>query len=228
MENNLKYNVYDYADKLTPGHELEIKHTIYPDDKHSQTYIPNILSSNTKEEIEATIAHGEAREKKLFEALRKAVKEWEEQAALTAYYKEALKMFELVPIKHTGNEWKDLYNDGMVFERSNTVYRFVYRPYTHTKWDATAKEQRPVSYSLYWSLHIHAPKEKERAGDLFEKIAGQEKKFPTKEEMEKYLNGRIKAYDHLFHEEFPKVPRKYADMFMFHGMMKPGYELENE
>ena len=97
-----------------------------------------------------------------------------------------------------------------------------------TKWDATAKEQRHVFYSLYWSLYIRAPKEKERAGDLFEKIAGQEKKFKTKEEMEKYLAGRIKAYDHLFQEEFPVVPKEYAEMFMFHGMVKPGYRIEEE
>lgn len=224
---NIKYTVYDY-DRLTPGYKLEIERTVYTESIHSQIYVPNILSSSTKEEIEATIAHGEAREKKLFEALRKAVKEWEEQAALTAINKQALEFFNIKPIEHTNNEWKDLYNDGMVFERSNAVYKFIYRPYANTKWDMVAKEQRPVSYSLLWTLYIRAPKEKGCTGDLFEKIAGQEKKFSTKEEMEKYLAGRIKAYDHLFHEEFPKVPRKYADMFMFHGMMKLGYTLEDE
>ena len=111
--------------------------------------------------------------------------------------------------------------EGYVFERSNAVYKFVYRPYEHTKYNRELGKMLPISYSLNWTLYVYAP-------DDVRKIAGQEKKFKTKEEMEKYLNGRIKAYDHLFHEEYPVVPKEYADMFMFHGMVKPGYRIEEE
>lgn len=222
----MEYTVYDYEDKLIPGEKMTISHSVYP--KQEDRYIPNILSSSTRDEIETAIAYGEQMEKYLFEKLKKAMKEWEEQAAMTACNKEALKFFDQTSIRHTNNEWKDLYGDGHVFERSNAVYRFVYRPYEHTKYNHELGIMLPVSYSLNWNLYVHAPRWKLELTDNFYKIAGQEKKFKTKEEMEKYLVGRIKAYDHLFQEEYPKVPKEYAKMFMFHGMVKPGYELEEE
>lgn len=221
MDADLKYKVYDYADNLIPGQELKIHHTVYTHEEAEKTYIPNILHNRSADEIDKEIEFGIAREKQLFENLKKAVKEWENQAALTAYFKEAREFFKLKPIEHTNNEWKDVFGAGNVFERSNAVYRFIYRPYEHTKYNHELGKMLPVSYSLNWMLYVHAP------GDV-RRIAGQEKKFKTKEEMEKYLAGRIKAYDHLFQEEFPIVPKEYAEMFMFHGMVKPGYTIAEE
>ena len=44
--------------------------------------------------------------------------------------------------------------------------------------------------------------------------------------MEKYLNGRIKAYAHLFTEVSPPVPPEYADHFKVNGLLLPGYAVE--
>ena len=230
MENDLKYKVYDYADDLIPGQELKIQHTVYTDEEASKTYIPNILHNSTLEEIEGQIKFGEAREKKLFENLKKAVKEWEHQAALTAYFREAKKFFNMKPISHTGNEWRVINEVDSLQERSNAVYSMFYRVYEHTKWDREKEASVPVKYSLTWNLSIHAPSaEKDRYKHMdCKSIAGQEKTFKTKEEMEKYLAGRIKAYNHLFQEEFPIVPKEYAEMFMFHGVVKPGYRIAEE
>ena len=46
--------------------------------------------------------------------------------------------------------------------------------------------------------------------------------------MEKYLNGRIKAYDHLFTEISPPIPQEYAEYFKVNGMLLPGYTVEGE
>ena len=140
MENDLKYKLYEYADKLIPGQELEIKHTVYTEEEASKTYIPNILHNSTLEEIEGQINFGEAREKKLFENLKKAVKEWENQAALTAYYREAKKFFNMKPISHSGNEWTLVDEQADCAERSNAVYSMFYRVYEHTKWDREKNE----------------------------------------------------------------------------------------
>ena len=220
----MEYTVYNYEDKLIPGEKMTISHSVYP--KQEEFHIPIILSSSTKEEIEMAVGYGEQMEKHLFEKLKKAMKEWEEQAAMTAINKQALEFFNIKPVKHTNNEWKDVFGEGYVFERSNAVYKFVYRPYEHTRYVHELGKMIPVSYSLNWTLYIHAPYISEVAD--INKIAGQEKKFKTKEEMEKYLNGRIKAYDHLFQEEYPVVPKEYAEMFMFHGMVKPGYRIAEE
>lgn len=61
------------------------------------------------------------------------------------------------------------------------------------------------------------------------KIAGQDRKvFTDKAAMEKYLNGRIKAYDRLFTEISPPIPQEYADYFKVNGMLMPDYTIEGE
>lgn len=222
MNTDLKYKVYDYADNLFPGQELKIHHIVHTHEEAEKTYIPNILHNRSMDEIDKEIEFGIAREIQLFENLKKAVKEWENQAALTAYFKEARKFFDMKPISHTGNKWTAINEDSTWQRRSNAVYEMFYRINEHTKWSAEKQAFIPAKYDLYWDLTIHAPFVKNKF------VAGQEKTYKVKEEMEKYLAGRIKAYDHLFQEEYPIVPKEYAEMFMFHGMVKPGYTIAEE
>nr|WP_303041434.1 YodL domain-containing protein [Enterocloster clostridioformis] len=61
------------------------------------------------------------------------------------------------------------------------------------------------------------------------KIAGQERKvFADRAAMEKYLNGRIKAYAHLFTEISLQIPQEYAEKFRVNGQLLPGYSVEGE
>ena len=46
--------------------------------------------------------------------------------------------------------------------------------------------------------------------------------------MEKYLNGRIKAYQHLFTEVSPPIPPEYAEHFKVNGQLLAGYAIEGE
>lgn len=228
MNTDLKYKVYDYADNLIPGQELKIHHTVYAHEEASKTYVPNILHNRSMDEIDEEIEFGIAREKQLFENLKKAIKEWENQAALTAYFKEAREFFKLKPIEHTGNKWTRIDESNYTQKRSNAVYEMFYRISVYTKWDEEKNDTVPFKYFLHWDLFAHAPYIERYNTALKRYIAGQEKTFKTKEEMEKYLAGRIKAYDHLFQEEYPVVPKEYAEMFMFHGMVKPGYKIAEE
>ena len=62
-----------------------------------------------------------------------------------------------------------------------------------------------------------------------EKIAGQDRKvFANREELDRYLNGRIKAHDHYFTEISPAIPKEYADCFKVNGCLLPGYTIEGE
>ena len=42
----------------------------------------------------------------------------------------------------------------------------------------------------------------------------------------KYLDGRKKAYSHLFTEISPPIPKEYEHHFMVHGTLLPGYTVE--
>ena len=44
----------------------------------------------------------------------------------------------------------------------------------------------------------------------------------------KYLEGRKKAYSHLFTEISPPIPKQYEKHFTVHGALLPGYTLEGQ
>ena len=89
---------------------------------------------------------------------------------------------------------------------------------------APPKKSIPYSWTLRWGLYTNAPH-----GNQREKIAGQDRKvFASREELDKYLNGRIKAHEHYFTEISPAIPKEYADCFKVNGCLLPGYTIEGE
>ena len=78
------------------------------------------------------------------------------------------------------------------------------------------KKSVPTAYERPPAVLFHS-----QANCSGAKIAGQDRKvFSDKAAMEKYLNGRIKAYDRLFTEISPPIPQEYAESFNFskHGL----------
>ena len=99
-----------------------------------------------------------------------------------------------------------------------------YHIYENTRYDREKQQSVPYSYSLTWGVYTNSPNRNGQA-----KIAGQDRKvFSDKAAMEKYLNGRIKAYDRLFTEISPPIPQEYAEHFKVNGMLLPGYTIEGE
>ena len=89
-----------------------------------------------------------------------------------------------------------------------------YYIYENTRYDKEAQKSIPYSWTLTWSVRTNSPSRTQA------KIAGQDRKvFTDKAAMEKYLNGRIKAYDRLFTEISPPIPQEYADYFKVNGML---------
>ena len=120
------------------------------------------------------------------------------------------KRFDIKPVEHTGNQWKaqiNPYEHGCT--RSNMVYRMYYRIDDGTH--------------LCWSVTVQSP-----AFGKPEEIAGQDKTFKTEDELHKYLEGRIKAYDKYFKEFSPPVPDQFLHHFTYAGQLLPGYRKENE
>lgn len=84
----------------------------------------------------------------------------------------------------------------------------------------------PVSWDVSWDLYVQSPKQRYKYG---EKIAGQkDKHYKDKAAAEKYLEGRKKAYSHLFEEISPLVPEEYAHHFTVNGVLLPGYTIEGQ
>ena len=89
------------------------------------------------------------------------------------------------------------------------VYQMDYSISENTRYDSAAQKSIPYSWTLRWGLYTNAPH-----GNQREKIAGQDRKvFASREELDKYLNGRIKAHEHYFTEISPAIPKEYADCF---------------
>ena len=94
----------------------------------------------------------------------------------------------------------------------------------NTRYDREKEQSIPYSWTLTWSVRTNSPDGYGQA-----KIAGQDRKvFADKAAMEKYLNGRIKAYANLFTEISPPIPQEYADHFKVNGQLLPGYTIEGE
>ena len=90
------------------------------------------------------------------------------------------------------------------------------------------KDGTLINCTLSWDIHYNTLQHPtpDYTGDGW-KIAGQsDKRFATKEELERYLQGRIKAYAHLFTEVSPPIPKGEERRFSVNGILLPGYTVE--
>ena len=93
-----------------------------------------------------------------------------------------------------------------------------------TKYDRETKQSVPVAWYVTWDVYVNSPKQ-----GYGEKIAGQnQKRYTDKADAEKYLEGRKKAYSHLFTEISPQIPKQYEHHFTVYGTLLPGYTVEGQ
>ena len=217
-ENRLNYSSYD-RDHLDAADRMRIERGIYFEsgkaDISALTALPLAELIRQREESAAA-------EQAIFEALQQQAAAWEAQAGNTLTFDKAIEYARTPAVTHTENQWQAGENNNHTI--SNNVYQMRYHIYENTRYDRAQGKSIPYSYTLTWSVHTNSP---DRYGQS--KIAGQDRKvFADKAAMEKYLNGRIKAYQHLFTEISPTIPQEYADHFKVNGQLLPGYTVEGE
>ena len=214
----MSYSSYDH-DNLEPASTMRIERRIYFESGKAD------LSEMVKlplAELLSLRAESAAAEQEVFDRLKEQAAAWEEQAGRTLFLDKALEYARTLPVTHTANQWEA--PDEYRHIRSNMVYQMSYSISENTRYDSAAKKSVPYSWTLRWSLYTNAPH-----GNPMEKIAGQDRKvFSSREELDKYLNGRIKAHDHYFTEISPAIPKEYADCFKVNGCLLPGYTIEGE
>ena len=214
----MSYSSYDH-DRLDAADKLRIERSIYFESEKADI---SGLTALSMEQLRAMREESAAAEQAIFETLKQQAAAWEQQAGKTLTLDKAMEYVRTPAVKHTSNEWEtDEYGH---HRRSNSVYQMRYHIYENTRYDRQTERSVPYSYTLTWSVHTNSP-----GGNRQTKIAGQDRKvFADKAAMEKYLNGRIKAYQHLFTELSPPVPQEYADNFKVNGQLLPGYTIEGE
>ena len=214
----MSYSSYDHDD-LEPASTMRIERRIYFESGKAD------LSEMVKlplAELLSLRAESAVAEQEVFDRLKEQAAAWEEQAGRTLFLDKALEYARTLPVTHTANQWEA--PDEYRHIRSNMVYQMSYSISENTRYDSAAKKSVPYSWTLRWSLYTNAPH-----GNPMEKIAGQDRKvFSSREELDKYLNGRIKAHDHYFTEISPAIPKEYADCFKVNGCLLPGYTIEGE
>ena len=212
------YSSYDH-DRLEAADKMKIERGIYFDTKGADI---SPLTALPLAELVKLREESAAAEQTVFENLKVQASAWEEQAGKTLLFDKAIEYARIPEVKHTANKWQDEDNDRHTI--SNRVYKMSYHVYENTRYDRKAEKSIPYSYTLSWNIYTNSPHGYGQA-----KIAGQDRKvFADRAAMEKYLNGRIKAYEKLFTEISPAIPPEYAEQFRVNGQLLPGYTVEGE
>lgn len=176
------------------------------------------------EQLKAEEGISTEKEKELFGKVESCIHEWEKQAEETIRLRKAQEYLRTLPVRHTFNQWVENANDW--YELSNMVYKLTYHTSKNTFSQGNGKPPA-VRYSLSWSLVFNTPR-KPLDYQSGWKIAGQsDKRYMDEGEMERYLQGRIKAYSHLFTEISPPIPENAKKHFCINGTLMPGYTIES-
>ena len=193
-EQEKNYSSYDF-DRLEVAKKLVIERSIYFESEKADI---SALTGLSLAELTRLRQESAAAEQAVFDRLKTEAAAWEQQAGNTRFLEKAIEYVQTPPVKHTSNKWEKTDYEWQL--RSNAVYQMRYHVYENTRYDRQAQKSVPYSWSLTWSVYTNGPNHGQNV-----KIAGQERKtFSDKAAMEKYLAGRIKAYDRLFTETMVK------------------------
>lgn len=213
----LGYDAFSH-DQLEEGRELKIKHSVYRDSRNVDiTSYVGMFQSEVAAMRQASID----KERAIFEKLCAAVSEWEVQAAQTQLLDRALQYLRTPEAQHTANQWREnRYGTGA--EISNRVYRMSHSIREDTQYNRDTRQQVPVAWYVSWDVVLNKR-------DYRVQIAGQDRKrYTDKAAAEKYLQGRIRAYAHLFTEISPPIPLEHVQHFKVNGVLLPGYTIEGQ
>lgn len=214
------YDAYDFDNFIRPGDEIRFGRQLVlsPNNTDLSPFADcKIADLQRMREI------SEAAETKVFEELRASLSKWEEKGRITMLLDAAIQYLSTPEVEHTSNLWESNGHDR--YKISNRVYEMTYDIWEDTKYDHNAQKSVPVAWYVSWEVSTRNP------SNLYYscKIAGQSnKRYTDKAAAERYLQGRIKAYSHLFNEISPPIPAKYAHIFKINGLLLPGYTVEKQ
>lgn len=218
MEENKDYKVHR-SGGLTEGYKLAMEHMVSCADTD---ILP--LAEQGAESIYAMRQESIEGERKAYDIVAAAAKQWEQQAAVTQRLDRALAYLHTPEVRHTANRWQPYSNNKDWEEISNRVYKMFCQFREETAYDKEAKRSVPAAWCVTWDLYLNSPKD-----GYSIHLAGQNRKrYTDKTAAMKYLNGRKKAYSHLFTEISPPIPKEHEKCFTVNGALLPGYVVEGQ
>ena len=124
-------------------------------------------------------------------------------------------------VQHSSNRWEDT-DYGW-----RRIYQMSYRIREDTAYDHKQKKQVPVAWYVSWSVSYNVPRRKDPYSSTPSPLASQDnKRYTDKAAAERYVQGRIAAYAHLFQELSPPLPENHAHLFSVNGQLLPGYTVQ--
>lgn len=215
MADETQTEKYDKTGYISYGNEIKINHFVYD-------HVPDIgsLIVQDADAVQALRKESIGKEEKLFDEIGAAVKKWYIQAAITRSCNRAVEYLRTPETEHTGNKWVKQ-SDNQSEKISNRVFSMSCRIWETTRYDYKKHKNLPICYAS-WDLFLNTPRQGQRR-----RIAGQQdKRFTSRAEADRYLEGRKKAYSAYFIEISPPIPMQYRESFMIHGHLLPGYIVE--
>ena len=208
---------------LKPGEELKVTgYVSYSTGTHDISDLVQLPINRLAELEKASIAA----EKAICTQISDKVSEWSGQAVQTVRIRHAKDYLRTPIAEHTSNCWVE---DGDWHRISNMVYKMSWHSYERSSYRYSGSSQKvnDTIWELTWEVSFNAP----YCPPLMyssRTIAGQSQKtFSSKADMEKYLQGRIAAYADLFTEISPPIPKEDQKYFCIHGLLLPGYTVED-
>lgn len=212
------YDSYSHMDSIRHGDELRLQHSI--SFRAERADLASFVAAGLEQLVKLRDA-SIAAEESLFEELKVSMLQWEHQGAITMIVKKAIEYLETPEKSHTSNEWKHVSSYDEREEISNRVYKMSVGIDEITTYNRQTERLEPSAWYVSWDVRTNNP------GRYSTKIAGQEKKkFTDKDAALKYIEGRKKAYAHLFTEISPPIPWQHAAQFEVNGLLLPGYTVE--
>lgn len=212
------YYLNAYQDGVRPGESLMIQHRLSFNDWNAETHMAPLVGLSAAE-LESRKTGSITLEKEVYAKLKKIAEEWDKQAAQTMLLERALEFVRTPEVQHTSNEWKEVKKG--VWEISNRTYKMRY----NVSHNAAAN-----TYVVSWGIIYNAPKQPDSNKNNYwgdsQYVARQDnKKYPSMEAAQRYIQGRFDLYCHLFRELSPPVPHECKRMFSINGHLAAGYTL---
>lgn len=200
---------------LQPGRSITVGRSwVYQGEKANFKPFLNV----PLKELEQRLKDSQAEEKKVFEAMKKAIEAWDEHGAQTLLLQKAIEYLKVPEVKHTDNEWKKQ-KDGS-WEISNLTYKMTF-----------SITRAGMDWKLAWELSYMAPglqvgyRGYERTPRERIEYEGS-KKYKTMDGAQKYVQAKFDQYAECFATLCPPVPEEVKSLFSVNGQLLPSYKLK--
>src|SRR5574344_1557904 len=218
--NDEKFNIYSYGCDLKSGNNIKLDISISPKEELLNNEVDELIKKNS---LQDNLNKLKDEELQIYNELLESMNKWIDKAKEIKMYEMAINYNGIKEVDHTYNEWVEK-KDGswITISISNRVYKMYFRIYQNVDY----KTKEITSYELGYCVNINEYDNyyKEWRSKT---IASQErKKFTDEEKMNKYIEGRKKAFSHLFQEVNPAIPKEHESLFKVNGVLLPDYKIE--